>query len=106
MRGNNWLVTMPILGVQHPLAAGVGAAGVLLRRNMLVVLMCVEMMMNAVNLTFIALSRNLGKIDGQVFVFFIMTVAAAEAAVGLAIILSVYRRRQTLNVDEVNLLKW
>jgi NADH-quinone oxidoreductase subunit K len=57
-------------------------------------------------LTFLALSRNLGKIDGQVFVFFIMTVAAAEAAVGLAIILNLYRRRQTLNVDEVNLLKW
>ena len=84
----------------------VGVAGVFIRRNAIVIFMCIELMLNAVNLTFIALSRNLGKIDGQVFVFFIMTVAAAEAAVGLAIILSVYRRQQTLNVDEVNLLKW
>jgi NADH-quinone oxidoreductase subunit K len=83
-----------------------GVAGVFIRRNAIVIFMCIELMLNAVNLTFLALSRNLGKIDGQVFVFFIMTVAAAEAAVGLAIILNLYRRRQTLNVDEVNLLKW
>jgi NADH-quinone oxidoreductase subunit K len=84
----------------------VGVIGVFIRRNAIVIFMCIELMLNAVNLTFIALSRHLGKIDGQVFVFFIMTVAAAEAAVGLAIILNLYRRRQTLNVDEVNLLKW
>jgi NADH-quinone oxidoreductase subunit K len=84
----------------------VGVIGVFIRRNAIVIFMCIELMLNAVNLTFLALSRNLGKIDGQVFVFFIMTVAAAEAAVGLAIILNLYRRRQTLNVDEVNLLKW
>jgi NADH-quinone oxidoreductase subunit K len=83
-----------------------GVAGVFIRKNAIVIFMCIELMLNAVNLTFLALSRNLGKIDGQVFVFFIMTVAAAEAAVGLAIILNLYRRRQTLNVDEVNLLKW
>jgi NADH-quinone oxidoreductase subunit K len=83
-----------------------GVAGVFIRRNAIVIFMCIELMLNAVNLTFLALSRNPGKIDGQVFVFFIMTVAAAEAAVGLAIILNLYRRRQTLNVDEVNLLKW
>jgi NADH-quinone oxidoreductase subunit K len=84
----------------------IGVAGVFIRRNAIVVFMCIELMLNAVNLTFIALSRSQGSIDGQVFVFFIMTVAAAEAAVGLAIILSLYRRRQTINVDEVDLLKW
>ena len=83
-----------------------GVAGVFIRRNAIVIFMCIELMLNAVNLTFIAISRSLGTIDGQVFVFFIMTVAAAEAAVGLAIILSLYRSRQTINVDEVNLLKW
>jgi NADH-quinone oxidoreductase subunit K len=84
----------------------IGVAGVFIRRNAIVVFMCIELMLNAVNLTFIALSRSQGSIDGQVFVFFIMTVAAAEAAVGLAIILSLYRRRQTINVDEIDLLKW
>jgi len=85
---------------------GIGVAGVFIRRNAIVLFMCIELMLNAVNLTFIAVSRSLGTIDGQVFVFFIMTVAAAEAAVGLAIILSLYRRRQTINVDEINILKW
>jgi NADH-quinone oxidoreductase subunit K len=85
---------------------GIGVAGVFIRRNAIVLFMCIELMLNAVNLTFIAVSRSLGTIDGQVFVFFIMTVAAAEAAVGLAIILNLYRRRQTINVDEINILKW
>jgi len=84
----------------------IGVAGVFIRRNAIVVFMCIELMLSAVNLTFIALSRSQGSIDGQIFVFFIMTVAAAEAAVGLAIILSLYRRRQTINVDEFDLLKW
>ena len=84
----------------------IGVAGVFIRRNAIVVFMCIEPMLSAVNLTFIALSRSQGSIDGQIFVFFIMTVAAAEAAVGLAIILSLYRRRQTINVDEFDLLKW
>ena len=81
-----------------------GVTGVLLRRNAIVIFMCVELMLNAVNLTFVALSRSLG-LDGQVFVFFVMTVAAAEAAVGLAIIIALYRHRDTVNLDNINLLK-
>jgi NADH-quinone oxidoreductase subunit K len=100
-----------MVGTTQYLALGavlfsIGVAGVFIRRNAIVLFMCIELMLNAVNLTFIAVSRSLGKIDGQVFVFFIMTVAAAEAAVGLAIILSQYRRRQTINVDEITILKW
>ena len=81
-----------------------GVAGVLLRRNAIVIFMCVELMLNAVNLTFIALAQRLG-VGGQVFVFFVMAVAAAEAAVGLAIILAVYRHKQTVNLNDINLLK-
>ena len=81
-----------------------GVVGVLLRRNAIVIFMCVEIMLNAVNLTFIALARQLG-LDGQVFVFFVMTVAAAEAAVGLAIIIALYRHRDTVNLDDINLLR-
>ena len=81
-----------------------GVAGVLLRRNAIVIFMCVELMLNAVNLTFIALAQTLG-VAGQVFVFFVMAVAAAEAAVGLAIILAIYRHRRTVNIEHINLLK-
>jgi NADH-quinone oxidoreductase subunit K len=81
-----------------------GVAGVLLRRNAIVIFMCIELMLNAVNLTFVALSQQLG-LDGQVFVFFVMTVAAAEAAVGLAIIIALYRHRDTVNLENINLLR-
>ena len=81
-----------------------GVAGVLLRRNAIVIFMCVELMLNAVNLTFVALAQSLG-VAGQIFVFFVMAVAAAEAAVGLAIILALYRHRRTVNIDNINLLK-
>src|SRR3990172_1945646 len=84
----------------------IGVAGVVIRRNIIVILMSVELMLNAVNLTFIAFSRSLGTMDGQVIVFFVMTVAAAEAVVGLAIIISVFRHRQTLDPQEMQLLKW
>jgi NADH-quinone oxidoreductase subunit K len=84
----------------------VGAAGVFLRRNVIVVFMCVELMLNAVNLAFIAFSRSHGTSDGQILVFFVLTVAAAEAAVGLAIIMALHRRRDTLDVDAFNLMKW
>ena len=84
----------------------IGTVGVLTRRNAIVIFMCVEMMLNAVNLTFIAFSRYLGNIDGQVFVFFIMTVAAAEAAVGLALMIAFYKNRESIDVEDVNLLKW
>jgi len=83
-----------------------GVVGVLIRRNLIVVLMSVELMLNAVNLTFIAFSRYLGSMAGQVIVFFVMAVAAAEAVIGLAIIISVYRHRQSLDPQEMHLLKW
>ncbi|HXQ28068.1 MAG TPA: NADH-quinone oxidoreductase subunit NuoK [Gemmatimonadales bacterium] len=81
-----------------------GVAGVLFRRNAIVIFMCVELMLNAVNLTFIALAQALG-VAGQVFVFFVLAVAAAEAAVGLAILLAVFRHRGSLNLQQINLLK-
>src|SRR5512141_1974442 len=83
----------------------IGAVGVFTQRNALIIYMCIELMLNAVNLTFIAFSRFLNNLDGHVFVFMIMTVAAAEAAVGLAIIISVFRNKETVNVDEINLSK-
>jgi NADH-quinone oxidoreductase subunit K len=84
----------------------IGAVGVLIRRNVIVIFMSIELMLNAVNLVFVALARQLHSMDGQVIVFFVMTVAAAEAAVGLAIIISVFRNRETVNADELNLLRW
>jgi NADH-quinone oxidoreductase subunit K len=83
-----------------------GTYGVLTRRNAIVIFMCIELMLNSVNLTFIALSRHLNNLDGQIFVFFVMTVAAAEAAVGLALMITFYRNRETIDVEEINLLKW
>ena len=84
----------------------IGVAGVLTRRNAIVIFMCIELMLNAVNLLFVAFSRHLGQGSGQVFVFFVMAVAAAEVAVGLAIIIALFRNRETVDVTEVNLLKW
>jgi NADH-quinone oxidoreductase subunit K len=84
----------------------IGVVGVLVRRNIIVIFMAIELMLNAVNLTFVALARSQGAMDGQVIVFFVMTVAAAEAAVGLAIILAVFRNRETTNVDELATLRW
>jgi NADH-quinone oxidoreductase subunit K len=84
----------------------VGVLGVLLRRNVLIMFMSIELMLNAVNLAFIALSRQLGSLDGQVIVFLVMTVAAAEAAVGLAIIICLFRNKRSVNVDDFNLMKW
>ena len=82
-----------------------GVLGVLVRRNVIIIFMCIELMLNAVNLTFVALARYLGNIDGQIFSFMTMTVAAAEASVGLAIVIAIFRRNPTANVDEINLLK-
>ena len=84
----------------------IGVTGVIIRRNIIVILMSIELMLNAVNLTFVAFSRSLGSMDGQVIVFFVMTVAAAEAVVGLAIIISVFRHRQSLDPQEMQLLRW
>ncbi len=84
----------------------IGVIGVLIRRNLIVVLMSIELMLNSVNLTFIAFSRFLGSMEGQVVVIFVMAVAAAEAVIGLAIIISVFRHRQSLDPQEMQLLKW
>ena len=82
-----------------------GVAGFLIKRNIITIFMCIELMLNGVNLAFEAFAAQWGRLNGQVFVFFVMVVAAAEAAVGLAIIIAVFRTRETLNVDRVNLLK-
>ncbi len=84
----------------------IGTAGVFLRRNLITVLLSVEVMLNAVNLTFVALGRYQGSVDGQIITFFVMTVAAAEAAVGLAIIIALFRHRESLNPDAYTSLKW
>jgi NADH-quinone oxidoreductase subunit K len=82
-----------------------GVAGFLAKRNIITIFMCIELMLNGVNLAFVAFAAHWHRLSGQVFVFFVMVVAAAEAAVGLAIIIAVFRTRETLNVDRVNLLK-
>ena len=84
----------------------IGTAGVFLRRNLITILLSVEIMLNAVNLTFIAFGRYLGSVDGQIIVFFVITVAAAEAAVGLAIIIALFRHRESLNPEAFTALKW
>ncbi len=84
----------------------VGALGVLVRRNALVVFMCVELMLNASNLAFVAFARSTGTLDGQVIAFFVMVVAAAEVVVGLAIIMTLYRSRRSASVDDASLLRW
>ncbi len=83
----------------------IGVVGVLVRRNALVIFMSIELMLNAANLAFVAFARHQNSIDGQIFVFFVMTVAAAEVAIGLAIIVNLFRLRETIFVDEINLLK-
>jgi NADH-quinone oxidoreductase subunit K len=83
----------------------IGAVGMLVRRNTLVMFMCVELMLNAVNLTFVTYARALNDIGGQVLVFFVLVVAAAEVAVGLAIIVAIFRRRQNVTADDVDILK-
>ena len=84
----------------------IGVLGVVFRRNLIIMLMSVELMLNAANLTFIAFSRMLGQIEGQIFVFFVMVVAAAEAGVGLALIVVLSRKNGTLDVDQLHRLKW
>ena len=96
---NHYLVLSAVL-------FSIGTAGVFLRRNLITLLLSVEIMLNAVNLTFVALGRYLGSVDGQIIVFFVMTVAAAEAAVGLAIIIALFRHRESLNPDAFTSLRW
>jgi NADH-quinone oxidoreductase subunit K len=84
----------------------IGTAGVFLRRNLITVLLSIEIMLNAVNVTFVAVGRYHGIVDGQIITFFVMTVAAAEAAVGLALVISLFRHRETLSPDAFTMLKW
>ncbi|HKK00996.1 MAG TPA: NADH-quinone oxidoreductase subunit NuoK [Desulfuromonadales bacterium] len=96
---NHYLVLSAIL-------FSIGTFGVLTRRNAIVIFMCIELMLNAVNLSFIAFSQYLGNLDGQIFVFFVMTVAAAEAAVGLALMITFFRNRESIDIEDINMLKW
>ena len=84
----------------------IGTAGVFLRRNVITILLSVEIMLNAVNLTFVAVGRYMGTVEGQIIVFFVMTVAACEAAVGLAIVIQLFRQRESLSPDAFTSLKW
>jgi NADH-quinone oxidoreductase subunit K len=84
----------------------VGAVGFIMKKNIISIFLCLELMLNAVNLSFVAFSRQLNQVNGQIFVFFVMVVAAAEAAVGLAITIVLYRNRNTLNVDDADAMKW
>ena len=93
------------LGLSVALFA-LGAIGVLIRRNILIILMCIELMLNAVNLAFIGFANAFQAVDGQMFVFFVMTVAAAEVAVGLALVVAIFRNRATVYADDLNILKW
>ena len=98
------------IGVGHYLTVAailftIGVAGVVIRRNAIILFLCIELMLNAVNLAFVAFSRWVG-IDGQVFVFFVMTVAAAEAAVGLALVIAVFRHHESVDMGNFNLLRW
>jgi len=92
------------LGLSAVLFA-IGVVGVLIRRNIIILLMCVELMLNAVNLAFVTMADNLDSVEGLLYVFFVMTVAAAEAAVGLAIVLAIFRKRETVHVDDMDLMK-
>ena len=96
---NDYLILSAIL-------FAIGTAGVLIRRNIITILLSVEIMLNAVNLSFVAFGRALGAADGQIIVFFVMTVAAAEAAVGLAIVIALFRHRESLNPATFTALKW
>jgi NADH-quinone oxidoreductase subunit K len=84
----------------------IGAVGFIIKKNVISVFLCLELMLNAANLSFVAFSRHLHQVHGQIFVFFVMVVAAAEAAVGLAITIVLYRNRNTLNVDSADTMKW
>ncbi len=99
---------MPIVSylILSALLFTIGTVGVIVKKNVIAVFLCIELMLNAVNLSFVAFARFLNQTHGQVFVFFVMVVAAAEAAVGLAITVALYRNRKTLSVDETDSLKW
>lgn len=97
---------LPYYLVLSAVLFAIGMAGVFLRRTIITILLSIEIMLNAVNLTFIAFGRQLGSLDGQIIVFFVMTVAAAEAAVGLAIVIALFRQRESLDPDAFTMLRW
>ena len=99
------MIPLPWLLLLSAVVFAIGVVGVLVRRNALVIFMSIELMLNAANLAFVAFASAMASLDGQIIVFFVMTVAAAEVAVGLAIIVNLFRLRETVFVDEVNLLK-
>ncbi len=100
------MVTIPAFLILAVVIFGIGAVGVLISRNIIVLFMCVELMLNAANLALIAFSRALNIMDGHAFVFLVLAVAAAEAAVGLAILITIFRNRETINIDRFDMLKW
>ena len=100
------MITLNHFLVLSAILFAIGTAGVFLRRNVITLLLSIEIMLNAVNLTFIAAGRQFAAVDGQVIVFFVMTVAAAEAAVGLAIVIALFRHRESLNPEAFTSLKW
>jgi NADH-quinone oxidoreductase subunit K len=95
----NWYIALSAI------LFSLGALGVLTRRNAIIVFMSIEMMLNSANLAFVAFARHLGDLEGQVLVFFVITVAAAEVAVGLALIVTIFRSKKSINIDEINLMK-
>jgi NADH-quinone oxidoreductase subunit K len=99
------LVPLPYYLILAAILFSIGVAAFLIKRNIITIFMSIELMLNGVNLTFVAFAHMWHQVEGQIFVFFVMVVAAAEAAVGIAIIISIFRTRQTLNVDQINLLK-
>jgi NAD(P)H-quinone oxidoreductase subunit 4L len=100
------VIRLPLVLFFSAALFSVGVYGVLARRNAVLVLMSIELMLNAVNLNLVAFAQQLGDLSGQVFALFVIAVAAAEVGIGLAIVILIYRNRETINVDEVNLLKW
>jgi len=100
------VVTIPAFLIVAVVLFGIGAIGVLISRNIIILFMCVELMLNAANLALIAFSRALNVPDGHVIVFLALTVAAAEAAVGLAMVITIFRNRDTINIDRFNMMKW
>jgi NADH:ubiquinone oxidoreductase subunit K len=100
------VIRLPIVLIFSALLFSAGVYGVLARRNAILVLMSIELMLNAVNVNLIAFSQQLHQLTGQVFALFVIAVAAAEVGIGLAIVILIYRNRESINVDEINLLKW
>ena len=96
----SWYVTLSVI------MFSIGVLGVLIRRNVIIIFMCIELILNSVNIAMVAFAHYLNSVRGQIFVFFIMTVAAAEAAIGLAIIIAMYRNKETLNTSDINIMKW